>query len=66
MKTILIFIGIIIVVVLFTACPTPYGILYGDQIIHWTGENESIEDWIEGDSETTDVTIVITWPWDEE
>jgi outer membrane biogenesis lipoprotein LolB len=57
---------LILIVLILTGCPTPFGILYGDQIIHWDGEVESIEDWIDGDDDdTTDVTIIVEWPWDD-
>jgi hypothetical protein len=60
-KRLLIFV-VILLLVLITSCPTPFGILYGDKIIHWDGEVESIEDWIDGDDDTTDVTVIVTWP----
>lgn len=51
---------------LFVSCPTPFGILYGDKIIHWDGETETIKDWLDGEEqeeeqEMTHVTIITGW-----
>lgn len=63
---IVLFLLVILLVFLITGCPTPFGVLYGDKIIHWDGEVESIEDWIDGEDDTTNVTIEVVWPWDED
>ena len=55
---------LILVLLLFCGCPTPWGVLYGDQIIHWNGENEKITTWLKGDTEMTTVTIELEWPGD--
>ena len=75
MKRVLIFIAIVLLF-LITSCPTPFGILMGDSILHYNGDGETIEDWLKGDNpwiddtpndeeENVDVTIIVTWPWDD-
>ena len=57
-------IAIIILIVIFTGCPTPFGLIYADKITHWNGETETIEEWLgdeEEEIEYTDVTIEINW-----
>ena len=65
------YIIIILIVLFITSCPTPFGVLAGSDIIHYNGDIEPIEEWIEGtnpweddtkeEPELVDVTIELDW-----
>ncbi len=65
-KLLLVFL-LLLVFIMLTACPTPFGIIYADRIYHWDGTDETIEDWLGGtdDEDTAEVTITIEWPEEE-
>ena len=53
-----------ICILLFIGCPTPWGIIFSDQIIHWNGEKESIDDWLGltyPEEEMVEVHIILEW-----
>ena len=63
---------IILIVIFITSCPTPFGIMYGDSIMHYNGDSEKIEEWVEGTNpwiddteeekeEKVDITIELDW-----
>ena len=61
---------IVCLVLMFVSCPTPFGILVDDSIIHYNGDVETIEEWLKGnnpwiddtdETQYADVTVIINW-----
>ena len=58
----------VVLIVILSGCPTPFGIIYADRITHWNGETETIEDWFSGDDSDDEgtATVNITIDWGDE